>query len=192
MSFKRDILIFLYGVSCWWLVGACVYLDEVAEGYIVLRHYQKLRERDRANAPERKRSREAIAKRLQDTKSFPNRALLDALAFVESSNSPSAVSPVGARGLYQFMPDTWNDVMTEPFAKAFDPDLSETAAIHYLEWIKSTLVKWKGSADLIDVLACWHGGIGRYRRLEYDLARMPERTKQFVARVTARMRIHDN
>lgn len=123
---------------------------------------------------------------------FPSRQLLDALAFVESSNSPRAVSPAGARGLYQFMPATWGDIMQEPFTQAFDPVSSEIAAVRYLEWIRATLTKWKGSADVIDVLACWHGGIGRYKRRGYNLAAMPKRTKEFVARVAQRMRIQDN
>ena len=159
---KRDALIFLYGVFCWWLATAMA-----------------------GSSPT------LLTARCQPEQ-YPNRALLDALSFVESSNNPRAVSPAGARGLYQFMPDTWGDMMDEPFTQAFEPVSSEIAAIRYLEWIRATLVKWKGSADVEDVLACWHGGIGRYRRLGYDLARMPERTQEFVARVVAQMRIHDN
>ena len=82
--------------------------------------------------------------------------------------------------------------MTEPYSRVFNPVTAERAAIKYLNWIRDTLIKWKGSADVIDVLACWHGGIGRYKRLGYRLDKMPERTKEFVARVAARMRIHDN
>ena len=156
---KRDALIFLYGVSCWWLAEAMSSAPPLT-----------------ARAPEQ----------------YPSRQLLDAPSFVESSGNPRAVSPAGARGLYQFMPATWGDVMTEPFTQAFEPVLSEVAAIRYLEWLEATLEKWKGSADVIDVLACWHGGIGRYKRLGYDLARMPKRTQEFVARVVSRMRIHDN
>lgn len=161
---KRDALIFLYGVACWWLAGQLSGPAPSAPPMLS------------AKVPER----------------YPSRQLLDALAFVESSNNPRAVSPAGARGLYQFMPDTWGDVMTGPFTQAFDPVSSEIAAVRYLEWIRSTLTKWKGSADVIDVLACWHGGIGRYKRLGYRLDKMPERTKQFVVRVTTQMRIHDN
>ena len=82
--------------------------------------------------------------------------------------------------------------MQEPFTQAFDPVSSEIAAVRYLEWIRATLTKWKGSADVIDVLACWEGGIGGYRPRGYDLAKMPESTQQFVVKVTARMRIHEN
>ncbi len=159
---KRDALIFLYGVFCCWLAG-----------HLSADSYQLSAVRP---APQK----------------WPSRQLLDALAFVESSNNPRAVSPAGARGLYQFMPATWGDVMDMPFTQAFDPVSSEIAAVRYLEWIRATLVKWKGSADVSDVLACWHGGIGRYKRRGYDLSKMPESTQQFVARVTMRMRIHDN
>ncbi len=158
---KRDALIFLYGVFCWWLATALAGSSPTPLT---------------AKPPEQ----------------FPSRRLLDALSFVESSNKPRAVSPAGARGLYQFMPATWDDVMDMPFTQAFDPVSSEIAAVRYLEWIRATLTKWKGSADVSDVLACWHGGIGRYKRRGYDLSKMPERTQEFVARVVSRMRIHDN
>ncbi len=125
--------------------------------------------------------------------SFPSRSLLNALASVESSNNPRAVSPAGARGLYQLMPATWSDMMTEPFDQAFNPVTCELAAVRYLEWIKATLTKWMGSApDMIDVLSCWHGGIGRYRDRDYSLAAMPDSTKEFVVRVVARIRTPDN
>ncbi len=124
---------------------------------------------------------------------WPNRALLDALAFVESSNNPRAVSPAGARGLYQLMEPAWRQVMTEPYSEAFNPQLCELAAVRYLEWIKTTLTTWRGFApDVIDILSCWHGGIGRYKRRGYDLAKMPKSTQQFVVRVVTRMRIHEN
>lgn len=162
----RDTMIFLAGGVCWWLT--CQLASAVPPVPVVLT----------AQAPEPER--------------FPSRALLDSLAFVESSNNPRAVSPVGARGLYQFMPDTWGDVMTEPFTKAFNPVSAETAAYKYLDWIAATLVKWKGNATLEDVLACWEGGIGRYKRRGYRLDRMPESTREFVERVTGQIRVEDN
>ncbi len=126
-------------------------------------------------------------------KGFPSRSLLDALAFVESSNNPRAISSAGARGLYQLMPATWGDMMTQPFDQAFNPVTCELAAVRYLEWLKATLTKWMGSTpDVIDILSCWHGGIGRYRDRNYSLAAMPDATKEFVVRVVARMRTPNN
>ncbi len=83
--------------------------------------------------------------------------------------------------------------MDEPSTQAFGPVSSELAAVRYLEWIKSKLTKWRGFApDAIDVLACWKGGIGRYRDRNYSLAAMPDATKEFVVRVVARMRTPNN
>ncbi len=165
---NRDALIFLAGGLCWWLT--CQLASAVPPLPPALT----------ARAPE------------PEPEQFPDRALLDALAFVESSHNPRAVSPVGARGLYQFMQPTWEDVMTEPFTQAFNPVSAETAAIRYLDWIRDTLIKWKGGADLRDVLACWHGGIGRYKRRGYNLARMPKSTRVFVGRVVSEMRVQEN
>lgn len=170
---KRDALIFLYGAFCWWLACALAGPKAVVSSEPTL------------TAP--------ATNVVKPPAQFPSQSLLDALAFVESSNNPRAVSPAGASGLFQFMQPTWEDHMSEPYSQAFNPVTAEEAAIKYLDWIRATLEKWRGFApDVIDVLACWEGGIGRYKRREYDLARMPESTQQFVARVVSRMRIHDN
>lgn len=171
---KRDLIMFLYGGACVWLTNQLPASAPASLPQAVVPPSGD--QQVSALGPER----------------FPGRALLDALAFVESSNNPRAVSPAGARGLYQIMPATWGDVMDVPFEQAFDPVSSETAAVRYLEWIRATLTKWKGSADVQDVLAAWHGGIGRYKRRGYNLSRMPESTREFVGRVIRQIRARDN
>jgi soluble lytic murein transglycosylase-like protein len=62
--------------------------------------------------------------------------ILKAQCFQESRLIPTAVSPVGAQGLCQFMPGTWRDVEKQlkfpPEASAFAPDLSIEAAAYYM------------------------------------------------------------
>ncbi len=120
---------------------------------------------------------------------WPSRELLNALAWVESSGLSRAVSEKGARGLYQIMEGTWDDMMEESWERAFEPDLNEIAAIRYLMWIRDTLWQWRGTGPTLeDVLACWHGGIGRYRRNGYEASAMPESTKVFIERVMDRLK----
>ncbi len=56
---------------------------------------------------------------------FPSPNLLFAMRTVESSLRPDAVSQRGARGLYQIMPETWQDHSEHPFSRAFEPHLNE-------------------------------------------------------------------
>ncbi len=62
--------------------------------------------------------------------------LLKAQCYQESRLIPTAVSPVGAEGLCQFMPGTWGDVEKAlkfpPHASAFAPELSIEAAGYYM------------------------------------------------------------
>ena len=95
----------------------------------------------------------------------PSEELLDAIELVESGGKANAVSPVGARGAYQFMPKTWvwiwTDIIKEPqnadFDKVFDRDLSRRAAGAYLTWIKRYLSK-KGIDSMDAVYAAYNAG----------------------------------
>lgn len=78
--------------------------------------------------------------------------ILDAQAQVESGGNPRARSPVGARGLHQFMPGTWKQ-----YGKGrdiFDREASRDAAKRYL----TDLYHKHGDAAL--ALAAYNGGDG--------------------------------
>ncbi|KMK23095.1 hypothetical protein ABW11_21020 [Pluralibacter gergoviae] len=101
--------------------------------------------------------------------------LLRSVATVESSGNPNAVSPAGARGLFQFMPGTargmglhGNDV--------FDPQKSTEAAGKYL----SQLLKQTGG-DLHSALAAYNWGIGNVQKK--GLSQAPEETRKYVPKV---------
>jgi soluble lytic murein transglycosylase-like protein len=79
-------------------------------------------------------------------------ALLTAMAQAESAFDPRAVSPKGARGLLQLMPDT-----AERFgvSNPFDAEQNVEGAARYLGWL---LERYDGRADL--ALAGYNAGEG--------------------------------
>lgn len=103
-------------------------------------------------------------------------ALLTAMAGVESSMNPRAVSPKGAAGLLQLMPDTARRFGVDD---VFDVSQNVEAAARYMNWL---LHRYDGRTDL--ALAGYNAGEGavdRYRGVP------PYReTRNYVARVLER------
>lgn len=105
-------------------------------------------------------------------------ALLKAHAWCETRFDPCAVSPVGARGLMQFMPRTFDLVASAAEAtNPFDPIDSVESAGVYL----SALVNyWQG--DIYAVAASYNAGPGavaKARARGRRVPRIPE-TEQYV------------
>lgn len=103
---------------------------------------------------------------------FVSKALLDAVAQVESSGNPKAVSPVGAQGLFQFMPATAKEYGIDPF----DPVQARKGAERYLT---DLAIKYRGS--LPHTLAAWNWGLGNVDK--HGLDKMPKETRNFIQRV---------
>jgi soluble lytic murein transglycosylase-like protein len=108
---------------------------------------------------------------------------MNVLAQIESNGSPKAVSPCGARGLCQIMPATWN-VHASKNEKWQNPIHNKQVARRYLLWIQATLKKWgdPGWDDPSHLLACYNGGIGRFRKVGFDITRMPRETRRYIQR----------
>lgn len=108
---------------------------------------------------------------------------LDAVAHIESNNNPRAVSRCGALGVCQVMPGTWR-VHAKRGERWQNPIHNRRVAARYLQWIKSTLKKWgdRGWNDPSHVLACYNGGIGRFRKCGFNVNRMPRETRNYVAK----------
>jgi membrane-bound lytic murein transglycosylase D len=112
------------------------------------------------------------------------------LAEAESSFNPSARSPAGARGLFQFMPDTARLLGLSTFLPddRTDPDRSARAAARYLRGLHARFRNWAL------VLAAYNAGEGRVgrllasRRVETFTAvadALPAETRMYVPKVCA-------
>lgn len=112
------------------------------------------------------------------------------LAEAESSLNPGARSPVGAKGLFQFMPDTAKAMGLRTFLpdERTDPDRSARAAARYLRSLHGRFGNWALA------LAAYNAGEGRVRRtLTAQRANtftaiadaLPAETRMYVPKVCA-------
>ncbi len=90
-----------------------------------------------------------------------DKALVYAIVRQESAFNPKAVSPVGAIGLMQLMPETaalvtGNDKLKRNHKPLFDPALNLRAGQDYLTWLMDKGV----GGDLLRVVAAYNGGPG--------------------------------
>jgi soluble lytic murein transglycosylase-like protein len=102
--------------------------------------------------------------------------IMKAMVQQESQFKAAAVSPAGARGLCQIMPDTARDLGIDP-ARLSDPDTSIDAAARYLRWL------WDGWPDLEDrpprwlrsrlAIASYNAGPSRIREAVEDAGGRP-------------------
>jgi len=122
-----------------------------------------------------------------------------ARSYVESSNNPHARSPVGARGLWQIMEQSWYDVMDLHFDNAYNPYLNSKASLYHINKIDMFLRQhYIGSdghtrfdqlpiehkRDLLN--AAYNGGQGRLMRANWDINAMPKETRDYVKRMKER------
>ncbi|MBL9201055.1 MAG: lytic transglycosylase domain-containing protein [Opitutaceae bacterium] len=112
------------------------------------------------------------------------------LAEAESSFNPAARSPVGAKGLFQFMPDTAKAMGLSTFLPddRTDPEKSARAAARYLRQLHGRFGNWAL------VLAAYNAGEGRVgRTLAQHKAtsftaiaeKLPAETRMYVPKVCA-------
>ena len=88
--------------------------------------------------------------------------LLYAVMRVESAFDPEAVSPTGARGLYQFTASTWEEVAARlgtPDARPTDPEAAIRFGAYYLAWLRDLF-----EGDLRLAVMAYNGGPGYVRR----------------------------
>jgi soluble lytic murein transglycosylase-like protein len=106
-------------------------------------------------------------------------ALLRAVAHAESAFNPNAVSPAGAQGLMQLMPETARELgVTNPF----DATQSARAAAKY---IKRLLARYGG--DLPNTLAAYNWGMGNVSKALESGKAFPAETRTYIARVMERL-----
>ncbi|MEM0964632.1 MAG: lytic transglycosylase domain-containing protein [Verrucomicrobiota bacterium] len=118
------------------------------------------------------------------------------LAEVESSFDPEALSPVGAKGLFQFMPKTaeWMGLSLNPEDERVNPALSAAAAADYLRYLFKRFESWPL------VFAAYNAGEGRVRRLLSSESAMdfngiasvlPSETRMYVPKVLATIQLRE-
>lgn len=100
--------------------------------------------------------------------------LLFILMMKESSGRIYAISPVGAQGLFQFMPNTSSWLEVDPF----DPHQSAAGAARYLQFL---INHFGGSLEL--GLAAYNAGMGNVRKYGNQIPPFQE-TQQYVAYIT--------
>ena len=112
------------------------------------------------------------------------------VADAESSFEPAALSPAGAAGLFQLMPDTAKrfGLALWPRDQRFEPQPSATASARYLKYLYGQFKDWRLA------LAAYNAGEGtvqkllrRYQADSYDAIaeHLPAETQMFVPRIEA-------
>jgi len=84
--------------------------------------------------------------------------------YQESRMDPMAVSPVGARGLAQFMPGTWNDVCRQLGLTGVSPHDSEPAILAGAYYMSKLAAQWSSPRPETDrwdlARASYNAGLG--------------------------------
>lgn len=110
--------------------------------------------------------------------------ILKSQAIVESNLNPDVSSPVGAKGLCQFMDATWVDMIPDvKHRSVWNPEHAIHAQATYMKSL------WTECKGLELTLAAYNWGIGRVRctflipGLAYDPNLVPKETRDYVARI---------
>ena len=103
---------------------------------------------------------------------------------IESNNNSKAVSRVGARGLMQIMPKTWEEITRKmgvdwSWEEAFDPEKNKAVGTYYLnKEIPRLLIYYKIPDTVENRLACYNWGIGNLKK--YGIDNCPEETRNYI------------
>ncbi len=121
-----------------------------------------------------------------------DKKLVKSIVYAESERYVYAKSKVGARGLMQLMPNTWNTIEEKSdFDKeAFNPYKNLRAGIKYLDqlntYCKRSFPKWNElpiKEKHLIIAAAYNGGIGRLMKNNWDISKMPEETRLYVKKI---------
>lgn len=122
----------------------------------------------------------ALETRLESEYSLPTGIMAAIRTRGEKSNN-NQVSPKGAAGVYQFMPDTWNK-FADAGTKPTDPQAAATAAARYLAYANKL---YKG--DVGAMAAEYNGGPRAARKYIATGDPGNKETRDYVGRVMAGM-----
>jgi hypothetical protein len=132
---------------------------------------------------------------------------LSCVAMLESGFNPNALSHVGARGMWQFMPATGRRYglrVDDQFDERVEPDKATQAAAEYF---KDLIGIFGGKSSLMLAMAAYNAGEGRVqgalRKIEdplrnrdfwyiYRMGYLAEETNEYIPRVFALLIISEN
>jgi hypothetical protein len=141
---------------------------------------------------------------------FKDKKLPEALGYVsmlESGFNPMALSPVGARGMWQFMVATGQKYglrVNEIIDERTDPEKATYAAAEYF---KDLIGIFGGTSSVMLAMAAYNAGEGRVmgalKKIDdplkdrdfwylYRMGYLPEETKEYIPRVVALIIISEN
>lgn len=108
-------------------------------------------------------------------------ALLRSVLHAESGMHPYAVSPVGARGLAQFMPETWAEVATSigtPEASPYESTPAISGAAFYLTSLYQKWIDDRSPRDRWSLaLASYNAGFGNVLKAQKKCGGCPQYSK---------------
>jgi len=108
--------------------------------------------------------------------------LMNTLVQIESGGNPNAVSPVGARGLYQLMPKTAAQpgFGVRPLSTGQDIDAASPAEQKRFstDYLNAMLERYDGNLEL--ALAAYNGGAGTVDKYLKDGKALPKETVEYV------------
>ncbi len=167
------------------VTAAALITATIAGGaFVALGGYDRIRDAAVINVPEEYRS--VILKASERCPLVPAEILAAQLAS-ESSWNEGAVSPAGAQGLAQFMPETWAqygvDGDGDGIADVYNPiDAIHSAAA--LNCVNARLVRDVPGDQLINVLAAYNAGFNNV--LRYDGVPPFAETRDYIERILRR------
>lgn len=112
--------------------------------------------------------------------------------WAESSDFPNAEGEAGERGLLQLTLNAWNSVEKNDdfYEKAFDPQKNIEVGIKYHLWINDYCKKKHPNWDKLSniekrkfISAAYNAGVGRLKRTNWDLNKIPEITKRYIKKI---------
>lgn len=125
------------------------------------------------------------------TPPYLDEGFFERVIYAESDGNAHAVSDAGARGLTQFMENTWIDIAGTSFENAYNPIENVSACVKYYIQLDKIARRqhseWEelSKAEKQSILAAMYNrGPGYLTRMGFDISKTPEETQKYSARVS--------
>lgn len=111
---------------------------------------------------------------------------MDIIMEIESSNNPNAISPVGARGICQIMPNTWDECCNRlnvnwDWEEAFNKEKNLKIGTYYInKRIPEMLKYYKIEDNYKNRLMSYNWGIGNVKSFYENKKDIPIETKNYI------------